>query len=274
MRCVAPLDGWLAARPNDNGLYPVVFGLREGDAQRPVSVPCGKCLGCLKDRAEGWALRCHHESLGHERNCFVTLTYADPAPDKISKRDLQLFFKRLRKHGYRFRYFACGEYGSRTLRPHYHVLFFGEDFTAGSEQVFQSQTYYHPELESIWGHGHIQLGRLESGACFYTAGYMLKNAGTDAFQLSSRRPGIGYAWLRQFWEDLVRNNFLTLEGRKFSIPARYLDCVKLKQELEPLKDRRKEYARTAGLVKLSQGKLDARSREIHYSQQAERRGSL
>lgn len=43
--------------------------------------------------------------------------------------DMQLYFKRLRKtlksQGYDFpiKYFCCGEYGSSTSRPHFHVLF-------------------------------------------------------------------------------------------------------------------------------------------------------
>lgn len=49
----------------------------------------------------------------------------------LSKRDIQLFLKILRKKIYeRFqvfnsvRYFICGEYGPKTFRPHYHCLLF------------------------------------------------------------------------------------------------------------------------------------------------------
>lgn len=43
----------------------------------------------------------------------------------LSKSDLQKFLKRLRKaYGKKVRYFACGEYGPKTFRPHYHLLFF------------------------------------------------------------------------------------------------------------------------------------------------------
>ncbi len=43
----------------------------------------------------------------------------------LSKSDLQLFFKRLRKnYGKEVRYFACGEYGPKHYRPHYHLLFY------------------------------------------------------------------------------------------------------------------------------------------------------
>lgn len=49
----------------------------------------------------------------------------------VSKRDIQLYMKRVRKSlsSYpedlrTFKYFLCSEYGPKTLRPHYHVIFF------------------------------------------------------------------------------------------------------------------------------------------------------
>lgn len=57
----------------------------------------------------------------------------------LCKRDLQLFFKRLRKYYDKYskkynvpigkiRYYACGEYGPVHFRPHYHIiLWFSED---------------------------------------------------------------------------------------------------------------------------------------------------
>lgn len=40
-------------------------------------VPCGQCIGCRLDRSRQWATRCALEMEGHEKNCFVTLTYDD-----------------------------------------------------------------------------------------------------------------------------------------------------------------------------------------------------
>lgn len=91
-----------------------------------LQVPCGKCIGCKSDKAMMWSIRCYHEASLHERNAFVTLTYED-APPALVKEDLQKFFKRAR-HSFDFRYFACGEYGEATHRPHYHALIFGQDF--------------------------------------------------------------------------------------------------------------------------------------------------
>ena len=74
---------------------------------------------------------------------FVTLTYDDnqvPMNDNadliLYKPDLQNFLKRLRKRkdGERIRYFAVGEYGTQSGRPHYHLCLFGCG-TGGSEDV-------------------------------------------------------------------------------------------------------------------------------------------
>ena len=65
---------------------------------------------------------------------FLTLTYADehlPPNGSLVVADLQKFIKRLRKHyakrnnGIKLRYYACGEYGDRYGRPHYHAIICG-----------------------------------------------------------------------------------------------------------------------------------------------------
>lgn len=140
------------------------------DTKEYMDVPCGMCIDCRLDRAREWAIRCMHEAQLHENNSWITLTYAPeslPEGGTLSKRDLTLFIKRLRKSlplstnfpcyndamqiqyyrskatkwKYRqgkpkphtiykeIRYYACGEYGrSGTIRPHYHICLFGHDF--------------------------------------------------------------------------------------------------------------------------------------------------
>ena len=65
----------------------------------------------------------------HKENCFITLTYNNnnlPKYKSLVKKELQDFFKRLRKkYGEGIRYYACGEYGPKGKRPHYHAIIFG-----------------------------------------------------------------------------------------------------------------------------------------------------
>lgn len=211
-----------------------------------LSVPCGRCDGCRGDRSREWAIRSFHEASLHERNSFITLTYEN-APPALVKKDLQDFFKRLR-HSYKFRYLACGEYGEATRRPHYHALIFGEDFRGGAFQI-GSELYGNPALSAAWGHGICSVGALNMATCCYVAGYVFKKIGDkDTFSLASRRPGIGHSWLDKYGDDLRRTGFVTIEGREYPVPARYMnwkeaDFYDLKLERRAIFDSRSDAER-------------------------------
>lgn len=111
----------------------------------PVKIPCGKCIGCRLDYSRQWANRCMLEAQYYPEGTvwFATITYnnayapkvltEDPETGKkvpalsLRKRDFQLWMKRLRKAfpDTKIRFFASGEYGSETFRPHYHAILFG-----------------------------------------------------------------------------------------------------------------------------------------------------
>lgn len=111
----------------------------------PVKIPCGKCIGCRLDYSRQWANRCMLEAQYHPKDTvwFATITYnnkyvpkvtsVDPDSGKevpaltLKKRDFQLWMKRLRRAfpDDKIRFFAAGEYGSETFRPHYHAILFG-----------------------------------------------------------------------------------------------------------------------------------------------------
>lgn len=249
MPCVRPLEGWLGVGLTDRGRRPVVFGLHSGYSDYPVDVPCGACIGCKQDHARGWSVRAYHESTQHAQSCFATLTYADPAPPKLCRPDLQKFFKRLRKRGVKFRYLAVGEYGGRTKRPHYHVLFFGQDFLGGAVSCgmgprSQNQYYVNERLTREWGLGHVVLAPAEPGSIFYTCGYALKNVGAgDSFMVSSRVPYIGHGWLSRYVDDVIRLGYVTIGGIRHSIPRSYLLRPEFAIELDALRDRRREFVR-------------------------------
>ena len=152
----------------------------------PVTVPCGKCWSCRLSKSRDWAIRCVHESKMHKRNCFITLTYNDehlPADRSVHKEELQKFFKRLRKRlGHKIRYFACGEYGTKNLRPHYHAIIFGTDFddkklwqqTQNGDFLYRSDT-----LEKAWSRngssmGFCTIGDVTFQSAAYVARYCMK----------------------------------------------------------------------------------------------------
>ena len=172
-----------------------------------LSLPCGKCLGCQRDRVANWSTRLVLEGKYHDEKCFLTLTYDEAhCPERLSKKDLQNFMKRLRKaiDPVKVRYFACGEYGDHTKRPHYHVILFGFDFSSDRELVSYGSNkdplYRSSLLESLWTFGLSSIGQVSQQSCAYVAGYCNKKLSGDSpfgdeFVLMSTRPGLGYQYL-------------------------------------------------------------------------------
>lgn len=135
-----------------------------------------------------------YESQLHTDNCFVTLTYSQenlPAAGTLVPVDLQLFLKRLRRvvEPRRFRYFAVGEYGDESGRPHYHAIIFGlGQFDAGT-------------IDRAWGLGLTATFEFNEYTAQYTAGYTVKKLTRKddprlrgrhpEFARMSLRPGIG-----------------------------------------------------------------------------------
>lgn len=134
------------------------------------------------------------ESLKHPASCFVTLTYDEarlPKDGCVLKRHMQLFLKRLRKAVVprKLRYYAVGEYGDATKRPHYHAIVFGLYPT--EEEV----------VRKCWPFGFVKCGTAEARSMSYVASYVMKKATKDGapmlggrspeFCLMSRKPGLG-----------------------------------------------------------------------------------
>lgn len=117
-----------------------------------------------------------------------------PASRSVSKRPLQLFFKRLRNEirPIKIKYLACGEYSPKKTRPigpfnpwefigegerpHYHACIFGYDFP--DKELWSVRDgisiYTSDRLTNIWGSGHCTTGDLTFESAAYVARYSLK----------------------------------------------------------------------------------------------------
>lgn len=221
MKCYSPITASRGRFNPETGKQSISFDIKESIGER-LELPCGKCPACRATQSMVWAVRCYQEASLHVQNSFVTLTYDEKSlPPALVKADLQQFFKRLRHHYGSLRYFACGEYGERTRRPHYHALIFGHDFLAGSEQI--GENYFNPIVTKIWGHGNTLVAPVNMASCCYVSGYVSKKShDPDTFNLMSRRPGIGHTWLDRYGDDLRRTGTVAIEGREYAIPKRYL----------------------------------------------------
>lgn len=199
--------------------------------KREMYVPCGHCAFCCATKRSDWSLRLHYEAKLHIGCQFVTLTYADnelhwkSGQSQLVKRDLQLWFKRVRKMGHKFRYFAVGEYGSKTFRPHYHIIVFG----------------HIPEndLRKTWGKGQIHVGKVSQASIMYCLGYVInskhwkmKKGREKPFAIMSRGrgtvKGLGYNYLTPemiAWHKSDRKNYAIIDGTKRHLPRYYKDKI-------------------------------------------------
>lgn len=166
---------------------------------------CGQCLPCRVVKRRTWTMRILLEALEHgeERCSFVTLTYAEDHSSLVPSH-LQLWLKRFRKRisPRSVRFFAVGEYGDTTWRPHYHVALFGHGpCFGGVRHVGECQCQNCLDVRSTWGFGHVLVARLEMNSAQYVAGYTTKkmthrldtrlNGRHPEFARMSLRPGIG-----------------------------------------------------------------------------------
>lgn len=115
----------------------------------------------------------------------------------VSKRDVQLFMKRLRsqinyKYNEKVRYFICSEYGPKTFRPHYHGLLFFD-----SREVQQN---IYTLLRESWSLGFVNCSLANGRALGYVAKYVTGFSHYPKiyevkefrpFALYSKRPAIG-----------------------------------------------------------------------------------
>lgn len=205
-----------------------------------LRLPCGHCIECLKMRANVFAVRCSFEASLHSENCFLTLTYDDehiPADKRVNKRDVQLFLKRLRKNiDFQIKYFACGEYGGHTHRPHYHLIIFGWQ---PSDLVQVGQDRYSSDLVSnAWKNGFVSVGlSVDSQTSKYAAKYLQKcNKEYPCFLLLSKN--LGFSAFNKKWLDTGR---IYYEGKSMRIPRYFLD--KLDDErVNSIRSSRRKYA--------------------------------
>jgi len=218
-------------------------------AVQDLEVPCGKCVGCRIAKRKEWSLRMLHELSYHPQSSFVTLTYDDknlPENGSLRKRHLQLFFKRLRKSlgDRKVKYFACGEYGGQTMRPHYHAILFGVGL---SPEDRNKVIDCWPLCD--WTNSSIRrksFGLAEPDSIRYVAQYIDKKFTGDlademytqqgiepVFRLLSQGIGLQYALDNK--EQIEDLSYITLKGVKHSIPRYYirklgLDVDKIREQ--------------------------------------------
>ena len=228
--------------------------LPAGHSGNSIKIPCRLCVGCRLEHSQTWATRMMHEASLFDHNQFLTLSYDDqalPENANVNPVDLQLFWKRLRKHysGRKLRYVAAAEYGENTSRPHYHAAVFGlplEDGVHFTSNQRGDPLYKSKLLSEIWGHGFVTVGELNHKSAAYVASYMLRDIKSDyvgegdsdykhfnlktgqltkrhkPFARYSNRPGIGFKWLEKYYKDVFPQDCVhTIDGKTRTTPDYY-----------------------------------------------------
>lgn len=245
----------------------------------PVTLPCGKCIGCRLERSRQWAIRIMHENSLHIDSQFITLTYDEghlPRDGGLDKTHFRNFIKRYRQYlnrkenGQQIRYFHCGEYGDpkNTNRPHYHAIIFGHDFpdkVVHHESRNEDTLYSSNILTDLWTYGHCLIGNVTFESAAYVARYIMKKVYTseqtpdkydynyervdpdtgECFQVEkeyttmSRRPGIGKAWFDKYGKEVFPVDNVVLKGIKMQPPKYYEQFY---PDMEIIKKKRKRAA--------------------------------
>lgn len=160
---------------------------------------------------------CHHEK------AFIGLSYSelhlpvlDPyfgrSPSSLKPKHLQDWLKRMRRgmEPLRLRFFAVGEYGDRSWRPHFHVVLFGYPTCVrgrtlrefGSDRPIAYKCCPNCRMvQAAWPWGDVDLGTVTHHSASYCASYTVKKMTSPddtrlhgrhpEFARMSLRPGIG-----------------------------------------------------------------------------------
>lgn len=215
-----------------------------GDSGAALELPCGRCIGCRIKRVQDWQMRITNEASMHLVNSFITLTYREE--DHVPSLDyshFQRFMRDLRRARGPVRFFAAGEYGEQTFRPHWHAILFGINFS--NPFPVGKDLYSSKELENIWGRGNTSIGEVNATTAAYVASYCVKKItgpqaeshytryNTDTGEVikltpemarMSLKPGIGRTWIEKYTREVYyARDGIVRPGGHITKPPRYYD---------------------------------------------------
>lgn len=212
---------------------------------------CGRCINCRINYTSMWSLRLIYELSVSDSASFLTLTYDQehyPKDGGLDKKELQNFFKRLRinlKREYhefapKLKYYACGEYGSKSGRCHYHAIVFNLDNFNDQHREIVRKSWTNCESWLFDKERGRQSGMQEvtPDDISYVTGYVQKKLSGDLakekygerippFSLASQGLGLEFALKNK--ERLVTNGYTYFKGHKVSVPRYFCEKFDVKK---------------------------------------------
>lgn len=232
---------------------------------RNIWVDCGHCRACRLKQRLTWVQRIIQESSYYDGKILrVDLTYDNdhlPLCRGVCPRHLQLFFKRLRKRIHTpFKYFVGAEYGPKTFRPHYHVVFLGLTLVH-VDAIFRSWgrcTTFGFRFKQI-------IDQNLSKAIGYVVGYCSKKLGVyygkhfteqygrrPPFQLQSVGIGKRFALSNQY---LRSTGYLRVHGRDVVPPRYYRKVLNIPGDIYASKINRMQSETIAYVARINERRL-------------------
>lgn len=218
---------------------PMANSVEKHGHEEKIPVGCGRCPTCRRAKINGWVFRLLQEEKRCTNSHFITLTYEPetvPVIDNLMtlrKKDFQNFMKRLRwnlgKNHPKIKYYAVGEYGSKSYRPHYHAIIFNVNDASEFAKAWTTD-----KGDPI---GYVDVGNVSGASITYTLKYMDKQkrvprwAGDPRlpeFTLSSKGLGENYLTpeiIKYHKDDLTRQYVTAPSGHKIPIPKYYKDKI-------------------------------------------------
>lgn len=204
-----------------------------------VFVQCGKCMTCLKNKRDDWSIRLREELTVSESASFVTLTYDDlylPYNLGFDKPAVQKFIKRLRKYSLKpIKYFLVSEYGTKSMRPHYHLLLFNYVSTVELDRALQKE----------WKFGLIHTGTVTSKSINYCCKYLINSTLVDSckekpFLMASKGLGKSYLEKKQLvkFHHTHKADYYPDSDLKLRLPRYYREKLFSKYERDLLNRKR------------------------------------
>jgi len=227
----------------NNGIVPDI----KDERTRYIPVGCGKCIECLKKKAQGWKIRLNEEIRYNNKATFVTLTFNENSLQKLKNEltgipnnkieneiatlAVRRFLERWRKkYKISIKHWLITEKGHKnTERIHLHGIIWSLDKI---------------EIEKIWSYGWIFSGEYVNEK---TINYIMKYVTKIDLQhkwfvgkvLTS--PGMGKQYINR--EDSKKNVYRKIEtnelyttrtGAKMPIPIYYRNKIYSEDEREEL----------------------------------------
>lgn len=203
-----------------------------------VSVGCGRCRECLKQKANEWITRLTYELLENKDNAkFVTLTFSNESlsnlinefendTEIIVKKAVRRFCERWRKkYKKQPRHWLITELGHKnTERIHLHGIIWGDS----------------DDIRNIWKYGHVWIGDyVNKETIFYITKYVTKidTKHKNYIPRIYTSKGIGSLyWKSKFhtWKRKETKEYLRLpNGQRKGLPIYYRNHIfsELQREL-------------------------------------------